>query len=86
MGSLGAHGVGGELSLVVLQMFLRAGQMAELDKLRTEMMNKAAITIQRCTRGHLARIYFRQRKAAVITLQVPPHAKLSATHSLATVD
>lgn len=55
-------------------MFLRAGQMAELDKLRTEMMNKAAITIQRCMRGHLARAYFGQRKAAVIAMQVcsPP--------------
>ena len=51
-------------------MFLRAGQMAELDKQRTEMMNKAAITIQRRVRGHFARSYFIKRKLAVITMQV----------------
>ena len=46
--------------------------MAELDKLRTEMMNKSALIIQRCMRGYLARSYFQQKKAAVITLQVGP--------------
>ena len=46
--------------------------MAELDKLRTEMMNKSALIIQRCMRGYLARSYFKQKKAAVITLQVGP--------------
>lgn len=53
-----------------MQMFLRAGQMAELDKLRTEMMNRAAITIQRRMRGYLARSYFLKRKHSVIVLQV----------------
>lgn len=67
-------------SVLFLQMFLRAGQMAELDKQRTEMMNKAAITIQRRVRGHFARSYFIKRKLAVITMQVfaaPPPRSLT---------
>jgi len=44
--------------------------MAELDKQRTEMMNKAAATIQRRVRGHFARSYFIKCKQAVITMQV----------------
>ena len=44
--------------------------MAELDKQRTELMNKSAIIIQRRMRGYFARAHFVQRKAAVITLQV----------------
>ena len=53
-----------------VQMFLRAGQMAELDKQRTELMNRSAITIQRRMRGHLARSSFVKRKSAVLMLQV----------------
>ena len=64
-------------------MFLRAGQMAELDKQRTEMMNKAAITIQRRVRGHFARSYFIKRKLAVITMQVHtlPFRSLTCCHA-----
>ncbi len=64
-----ANGLSAQTS-VNLQMFLRAGQMAELDKQRTELMNESAITIQRHMRGYFARANFVQRKAAVITLQV----------------
>ena len=44
--------------------------MAELDKQRTELMNKSAIAIQRRIRGYFARSAFVKRKAAVLTLQV----------------
>ena len=44
--------------------------MAELDKIRTELMNGSAIIIQRYFRGHKARKDFIKRKKAVITLQV----------------
>lgn len=55
-----------------MQIFLRAGQMAELDKIRTELMNGSAITVQRFFRGYLARKDYVKRKQAVITLQVFP--------------
>ncbi len=40
------------------QVFLRGGQMAQLDKMRTELLNGAATTIQRYTRGWLARRHY----------------------------
>lgn len=50
-------------------MFLRAGQMAQLDKLRTDHMNGAAIAIQRHVRGFLVRKWFAAWKANIILLQ-----------------
>ena len=44
--------------------------MAELDKLRTELMNASAIRIQRHMRGFLARAYYQRKRAAVVVLQV----------------
>ncbi|GBG00632.1 myosin [Raphidocelis subcapitata] len=55
--------------LGVSKVFLRAGQMAILDKQRTERLTAAATVIQRYARGHLARVHFRQAKVAVLTLQ-----------------
>lgn len=52
------------------QVFLRAGQMAELDKLRTELLNRSAITLQRHARGFVARAKYARQRRAVITLQV----------------
>ncbi len=51
------------------KVFLRAGQMAVLDKLRTELMNRSAITIQRHVRGFLQGRDYRRTRRATITLQ-----------------
>lgn len=48
---------------------MRAGQMAQLDKLRTDTLNSAAITIQRFVRGMLARRHFTAAHAAVLRIQ-----------------
>ncbi|PNH09627.1 Metal tolerance protein 9 [Tetrabaena socialis] len=51
------------------KIFLRAGQMAQLDKIRTDTLNAAAITLQRFARGMLARRRFAAARAAVLALQ-----------------
>eukprot|EP00197_Chlamydomonas_leiostraca_P009765 CAMPEP_0202867474 /NCGR_PEP_ID=MMETSP1391-20130828/9454_1 /ASSEMBLY_ACC=CAM_ASM_000867 /TAXON_ID=1034604 /ORGANISM="Chlamydomonas leiostraca, Strain SAG 11-49" /LENGTH=1634 /DNA_ID=CAMNT_0049547521 /DNA_START=190 /DNA_END=5094 /DNA_ORIENTATION=- len=51
------------------KVFLRGGQMAQLDKLRTDTLGKAATTIQRRVRGFLARKHFQRLRAAVLVLQ-----------------
>ena len=51
------------------KMFLRAGAMAALDRLRTDKLNGAAVTLQRFGRGFLARRSFARARAAVVTLQ-----------------
>lgn len=56
------------------KVFLRAGQMAQLDKLRTDHMNGGAIVIQKHVRGFLARRYFAQRRKAVVLLQAAVRA------------
>ena len=52
------------------QVFLRAGQMAQLDKLRTDHLNAAATTLQKVARGFIARRRFAAAKRAVLLLQV----------------
>ncbi len=52
------------------KVFLRAGQMASLDKLRTELMNRSAITIQRHVQGFIKRRQYARTRRAAITLQV----------------
>lgn len=52
------------------KVFLRAGQMAVLDKLRTELMNRSATTIQRHIKGFTARRRYQRTRRAAITLQV----------------
>mmetsp|Transcript_16539 Transcript_16539/g.49488 ORF Transcript_16539/g.49488 Transcript_16539/m.49488 type:complete len:1726 (-) Transcript_16539:622-5799(-) len=51
------------------KVFLRAGQMASLDKLRTELMNRCAITIQRHVQGFVKRRQYARTRNAAITVQ-----------------
>lgn len=53
------------------KVFLRAGQMAMLDKQRTEKLSKAATVMQRYTRGWLARQHYKKALGQVVFLQVP---------------
>ncbi|KAJ8491723.1 hypothetical protein OPV22_013444 [Ensete ventricosum] len=51
------------------KVFLRAGQMAELDARRAEILGRAARTIQRQIRTYIARKEFRKLRKAAIHLQ-----------------
>ena len=51
------------------KVFLRAGQMAQLDKLRTELMGTSATTIQRHVRGLLRRRQYQRVRRATVRLQ-----------------
>lgn len=51
------------------KVFLRAGQMAELDARRAEVLGHAARTIQRQIRTHMARKEFIALRKAAIQLQ-----------------
>ncbi|KAH7651946.1 Non-specific serine/threonine protein kinase protein [Dioscorea alata] len=51
------------------KVFLRAGQMAELDARRAEILGRAARTIQRQIRTHIARKEFIKMRKAAILLQ-----------------
>ena len=51
------------------QVFLRAGQMALLDKIRTDRLNGVTTTIQRHVRGYLARVQYQRIKESVLLLQ-----------------
>lgn len=51
------------------KVFLRAGQMAELDARRAEVLGNAARTIQRQIRTHMARKEFIAIRKAAIRLQ-----------------
>lgn len=51
------------------KVFLRAGQMAELDARRAEILSNAAKTIQRRIRTHIARKRFVALRKATIVLQ-----------------
>lgn len=53
------------------QVFLRAGHMAQLDKLRTATLHSAAVAIQRHCMGFLARRRYQEARRAVMALQVP---------------
>ncbi|CAK8532147.1 unnamed protein product [Lathyrus sativus] len=59
------------------KVFLRAGQMAELDARRAEVLAKAARLIQRQIRTHLARKEFITMKKATIRIQKIWRAKLA---------
>ena len=43
--------------------------MAELDKIRTELLNRSAITLQRHARGFVKRSQYQRKRYAVVTLQ-----------------
>ncbi|CAA3001360.1 Myosin-9 [Olea europaea subsp. europaea] len=51
------------------KVFLRAGQVAELDARRTEVLRNAAKSIQRCIRTHVARKQFVALREATIYVQ-----------------
>ena len=53
----------------LMQIFLRAGQMAELDKIRTELLNRSAITLQRHARGFVKRSQYQRKRYAIVVLQ-----------------
>ncbi|XP_042508452.1 myosin-17-like isoform X2 [Macadamia integrifolia] len=59
------------------KVFLRAGQMAELDARRTEVLGNAARTIQRQIRTYIARKEFITLRKAVIHLQSCLRGKLT---------
>ncbi|KAF8063028.1 XI-F [Scenedesmus sp. PABB004] len=67
-GVLRASGLEG-YQLGTSKVFLRAGQMALLDKQRTEKLSAAATLLQRHARGFLARLHYRQAQAAVLRMQ-----------------
>ena len=54
------------------QIFLRAGQMAALDKLRTDLLNASAVTLQRHARGFVLRRRYARARRAAVTLQARP--------------
>ncbi|KAL3517670.1 hypothetical protein ACH5RR_020259 [Cinchona calisaya] len=51
------------------KVFLRAGQMAELDAQRAQKLNNAAKTVQRKTRTHIARKHFLALQKAAVCIQ-----------------
>lgn len=51
------------------KVFLRAGQMAELDAHRTELLGKSAGIIQRKVRSHLHRKSFIMLRSSAIQIQ-----------------
>jgi myosin-5 len=63
------------------KVFLRAGQMAELDARRAEVLAKAARFIQRQIRTHLARKEFITMKKATIRIQKIWRGRISSQRS-----
>jgi myosin-5 len=61
--------------VLAAQIFLRAGQMAALDKLRTELLNRSAVTLQRHARGFVLRRRYARARRAALTLQARPPAR-----------
>ncbi|KAF7806562.1 Anaphase-promoting complex subunit 1 [Senna tora] len=61
------------------KVFLRAGQMAELDTRRSEILGKSASIIQRKSqcRKYLAKLHFRKLKKATITTQCAWRGKIA---------
>lgn len=57
------------MQIGMTKVFLRAGQMAELDARRAEVLNSAAKTIQRRIRTHYAQKRFIALREAAIVLQ-----------------
>jgi myosin-5 len=59
------------------KVFLRAGQMAELDARRAEVLSNAAKTVQRRIRTHIARRQFIALRKATIVVQSKWRGELS---------
>ncbi|RLN32866.1 myosin-6-like [Panicum miliaceum] len=62
------------------KVFLRAGQMAELDALRTEVLGHSATTIQRKVRSYLARKNFIQLRISATHLQAICRGQIARYH------
>ncbi|KAK1263833.1 hypothetical protein QJS04_geneDACA009534 [Acorus gramineus] len=60
------------------KVFLRAGQMAELDARRAEVLSHAAKTIQRQIRTHIARKHFIALRQAAINIQSSCRGRLAS--------
>lgn len=60
------------------KVFLRAGQMAELDALRAKVLGRSAIKIQRKVRSHLARKSFILLKRSATLIQAVCRGILTA--------
>eukprot|EP00775_Hariotina_reticulata_P007220 gene7220-7433_t len=67
-GLLKKSGISG-YQLGTSKVFLRAGQMALLDKQRTDTLNASAILLQRYARSYLARQHYKKAKQAVVRMQ-----------------
>lgn len=63
------------------KVFLRAGQMAELDALRTEVLGRSATKIQRKVRSYLARKNFIQLRLSATQLQAICRGISSSNHT-----
>ena len=63
------------------KIFLKGGQMAVLEKHRTNLLNKSAITIQKYVRGHLQGGSYRKLRKTAILLQ--SMARMAAAKRLA---
>ncbi len=70
-----AHSGATYSAFAAAQIFLRAGQMAALDKLRTELLNRSAVTLQRHARGFVLRRRYARARRAALTLQARPPAR-----------
>ncbi|CAL5065850.1 unnamed protein product [Urochloa decumbens] len=62
------------------KVFLRAGQMAELDALRTEVLGRSAAKIQRKVRSYLARKKFIQLRISATQLQAICRGQIARHH------
>ncbi|XP_039805225.1 myosin-8-like isoform X2 [Panicum virgatum] len=62
------------------KVFLRAGQMAELDALRTEVLGRSATKIQRKVRSYLARKNFIQLRISATHLQAICRGQIARHH------
>lgn len=63
------------------KIFLKGGQMAVLEKHRTNLLNRSAVTIQKYARGHLQGGHFRRLKRTAVLLQA--FSRMAAAKRLA---
>ncbi|KAI9473961.1 MAG: P-loop containing nucleoside triphosphate hydrolase protein [Benjaminiella poitrasii] len=67
--------------LGLTKIFFRAGQLAYMEKLRTDKLNACAVMIQKNTRGFLARLQYKRTVKTIISLQAIARRKI-AIHTL----
>lgn len=64
------------------KVFLRAGQMAELDMRRSEILGKSASIIQRKVRSYLARRSFISLRLSAVQIQAACRGLFSLLHEI----